>query len=83
MSGDRISQFDLLNPDGTVASSTSLSTEDLGVFGEVSAGLNYVRILDDGQVGPARQLNAGIRLDARVSDRIDAYNLTAQARLQF
>jgi hypothetical protein len=60
-----------------------LTTESLGTFGEVSFGLTYVKVLEDGQVGAARQINAGIRLDTRFSDRIDAYNLTAQARLQF
>ena len=83
MSDDRVSQFDLLDSSGTVVDSSTLVTESLGVFGEVSVGMNYVRILDDGQVGAARQLNAGVRLDARFSDRIGAYSLTAQARLQF
>jgi hypothetical protein len=82
-SGDRETVFDILNGAGATTGSVPLTTESLGTFGEVSFGLNYVKVLEDGQAGAARQLNAGIRLDTRFSDRIDAYNLTAQARLQF
>ena len=83
-SSDVDSTFDILDATGTtVTQSVPLSTENLDSFGEVSFGLNYVQILEEGQAGAARQLNAGIRFDTRFSDRIEAYNITAQARFQF
>ncbi|MDT0681947.1 hypothetical protein RM543_04555 [Roseicyclus sp. F158] len=59
-----------------------ISTEPLGNFGELSVGFSYVRILD-GQIGAAKQLNASVRADARFSDDVEGYGLTAQLRLQF
>jgi len=66
-----------------VGGSEAVLVENLGDYGEVSVGLNYVRILNKGQVGPARQLNGSIRLDGRLSDRLESVGLTAQVRLQF
>lgn len=57
--------------------------ENLGSYGEVSAGINYVRILNPGQVGNARQFNAAVRVDARSGDSVDSWGITAQMRLQF
>ena len=62
--------------------SQDLSTDPLGGFGELSVGLSYIKILD-GEVGAAKQFNASVRADARFSDDVEAFSITAQARLQF
>ena len=58
-------------------------SSNLGTYGELSVGVNYTRLLEPGDIGPARQLNASVRVDGRFSDDIESYGLTAQARLQF
>ena len=68
------------SPSGTVR---DLKISNVGSYGEVSAGLNYVRLLSPNDAGGARQLNAAIRVDARVGADIDSYALTGQLRLQF
>ncbi|MCC5983925.1 MAG: autotransporter-associated beta strand repeat-containing protein [Rhodobacteraceae bacterium] len=62
--------------------STELTTSNLGAFGEFSVGMSYVRLFTDG-AGPARQLNATLRGDARFSSRLESFGLTAQVRLNF
>jgi hypothetical protein len=62
--------------------SQDLTTDPLGGFGELSVGLSYIKILD-GEVGAAKQFNASVRADARFSDDVEAFSITAQARLQF
>ncbi len=66
----------------TEGTSSDVSSASLGAFGELSAGLSYVKILE-GQVGKAKQLNASIRADARLSSNVQALGVTAQVRLQF
>jgi fibronectin-binding autotransporter adhesin len=61
----------------------TVATENLGAYGEVSVGLNYVRIFDDGMAIPARQLDASIRADARFGGQLDSWGVTGQVRLQF
>ena len=61
----------------------SLTTENLGTYGEVSAGVNYVRILQPGEWGSVKQFNASVRGDVRYSDRLESWGVTAQARFQF
>lgn len=61
----------------------SISSSGLGFFGELSGGVSYVKILDEGQIGAAKQLNASVRADARFGDGLESYGLTAQVRLQF
>ncbi len=53
-----------------------------GSFGEVSAGLNYVKVLS-GSVGPAKQLTAGIRGDYKFNTALQGASLTGQVRLQY
>ncbi len=77
-SGERTADYRLFGDPEVV----STSTAGLGPFGELSAGLSYVKILD-GQIGAARQFNASIRADARFSGTVKAVGLTAQVRLQF
>jgi hypothetical protein len=59
-----------------------LETQNLGMFGELSAGINFVNVLDDSNGGP-KQFNASIRADAKFSDRVHGFGVTAQARAQF
>ncbi|MFN3971758.1 MAG: beta strand repeat-containing protein, partial [Gemmobacter sp.] len=63
--------------------STTITSENLGGFGELSLGLNYIKVLENGPAG-ARQLNTNLRLDTRFGKNIsDSYSLTAQVRLSF
>ena len=61
----------------------SLETENLGTYGELSAGVNYVRILQPGEWGAVKQFNASVRGDIRYSDQLESWGVTAQARFQF
>ena len=62
--------------------SQRLSSENIGTFGEVSLGLDTIKLFDGG-FGPVKQLNANIRGDAKFSDRVETYSLTGQIRLNF
>jgi len=64
-------------------STTQSSSEPLGTYGELSLGLNYVKVLQNGGSGAARQFNTSVRLDLRHGEDVDSAALTAQARLQF
>ena len=60
-----------------------ITTQSIGGFGELSMGVNYVRILEDGAVG-AKQLNANVRLDTRFGSNVkNSSSITAQVRLSF
>ena len=72
----------IFTPDDGTGDRT-LTTGNLGTYGELSAGLNYVRILQPGEFGAVRQFNAAVRADVRYSDQLESWGLTAQARLQF
>jgi outer membrane autotransporter protein len=61
----------------------TLRSENLGAYGEISAGVNFVKILDPGQVGASKQFNASIRGDVRLSPTVKSWGITAQLRLQF
>ncbi len=66
------------------ADTLPVDVTSIGGFGEVSIGLNYVKILDPGTFGPAKQFNASIRADARLGANVSsAYSVTAQVRLSF
>jgi len=60
-----------------------LSTGNLGTFGELSIGLGHVQVLEAQTARAAKQLDASIRADARFSDRVQAFGLTAQVRFKF
>lgn len=64
-------------------SETPFTIDELGDYAEVSAGVNFTRILDDQSFGAARQLNASLRLDARNGDNVDSWGFTGQIRFQF
>jgi fibronectin-binding autotransporter adhesin len=53
-----------------------------GSFTELSAGLNYVKVLDKNS-GGLKQVTAAIRGDLRFNDQFTGEALTAQLRLQF
>lgn len=63
--------------------SRSLETENLGSYAELSAGLNYIRILPLDAPGGAKQLSASLRGDLRSSDQLDSWGVTGQFRIQF
>ncbi|MFN4158032.1 MAG: beta strand repeat-containing protein, partial [Gemmobacter sp.] len=72
------------NPDLSISASTeNIKSDNLGGFGELSLGWNYIKVLENGPAG-ARQLNTNLRLDTRFGKNIsDSYSLTAQVRLSF
>lgn len=77
--GDRTATLTTATP----ATTTRITSTDIGAFGELSLGWNYVRVLDNGP-GGARQLNASVRADARRGSNISrSVSLTAQVRLSF
>lgn len=79
--GDRGALFDI---DGDGVDPQNVSVASIGGFGELSLGVNYVKVLDAGTAAGAKQLNASIRGDVRVGENVrDAYSLTAQVRLSF
>jgi hypothetical protein len=61
---------------------TSLSTSEVGDFGEISAGGSIVRIIGKGP-GGVRQVNYSVRVDARYGDDLDGVGVTGQIRYQF
>ena len=81
MGGDRGALFDI---DGDGLDPEEVSVASIGGFGELSLGLNYVKVLDAGSAAGAKQLNASIRGDVRIGQNVtDAYSVTAQVRLSF
>jgi len=60
--------------------SRTISLSNLGRYNEISAGLNFVRTLDQSK---ARQMNANIRLDSRFANGLTSMGVAVQVRLQF
>ena len=61
----------------------TITSSNLGAFGELSVGMNYVSVLNGGSAS-ASQFNASVRVDTRFGDDIDdSYGLTGQLRLTF
>ncbi|MDN5787818.1 beta strand repeat-containing protein, partial [Pseudorhodobacter sp.] len=76
--GDRKSVFT-----DRLGGTQNITTKNIGGFGELSMGVNYVRILDNGP-GGAKQLNANLRLDGRFGKNVKgSTSITAQVRLSF
>ena len=71
------------NPGDPVQDPRSIQTENLGAYAELSAGLNYIRILPLDAPGGAKQFSASLRGDLRSSDQLDSWGVTGQLRLQF
>ncbi|WP_407493019.1 hypothetical protein [Pseudooceanicola sp. MF1-13] len=59
-----------------------LTSKTLGDYGEIGLGMNYSKVLS-GSGSNARRLNAGIRADVRVSNKVDSWGVTAQVRIEF
>jgi hypothetical protein len=79
---DAHSRFTYPNPSGGTVSQI-VDTQNLGTYGEISVGTGYLKVLDNGFFGPAKQLSASIRGDLRFGERVFAGGVTAQMRLQF
>ncbi|WP_139221650.1 hypothetical protein [Paracoccus halophilus] len=58
-----------------------LESENLGSYGEISIGANWIKVL--GPKSRGRQLSAGARIDARYGDRLDSVGVSGQLRWQF
>lgn len=77
-SGSRDSTFS--TSDGLATE--SLTTDELGDFGELSVGGSYVRVLSD-TPGQVRQVNYSVRADYRFGEDVSGAGITGQMRLQF
>ena len=71
------------NPGDPVQEARSIKTENLGAYAELSAGLNYIRILPLDAPGGAKQFSASLRGDLRSSDQLESWGVTGQLRIQF
>jgi hypothetical protein len=66
--------------------SREIANQNLGTFGELSVGADYLRVFGGdgtGAGGPLKQLNANIRADFKFSNRVLAAGVNAQLRLQY
>jgi fibronectin-binding autotransporter adhesin len=80
LADDRTARFVPNDPAGITE---NITLDNLGGFGELSLGWNYVKILENGLAG-ARQLNTSLRVDSRFGANVsESYSLTAQVRLTF
>ncbi|WP_323718668.1 hypothetical protein [Paracoccus aminovorans] len=59
----------------------TLTTENLGAYGEVSVGANWIKVL--GPKARGRQISTGARIDARFGDQLDSVGVSGQFRWQF
>ncbi|WP_420857734.1 beta strand repeat-containing protein [Marivivens marinus] len=70
--------------DSSDTETDTISSPNLGQYGEISFGVNYTRLLDGtGSMPNARQLNASVRVDGRFSETLESWGVTGQVRLQF
>jgi len=76
---DPLSSFD----PGDGSGLRTVRTQNLGSYTELSVGVNYIKILDVKNPLNVKQLSASARADARVSDQLESWGLTAQVRFQF
>ncbi|RJE87908.1 hypothetical protein [Paracoccus onubensis] len=60
-----------------------LTSDNLGTYGELSVGANYIKVLQPGPGLRPRQLSASARIDARSGDGLESVGVTGQIRLQF
>ena len=58
-----------------------LESDNLGAYGEVSIGANWIKVL--GPKSRGRQISAGARIDARYGDQLDSVGVSGQFRWQF
>ncbi|WP_411840235.1 hypothetical protein [Paracoccus sp. ME4] len=58
-----------------------LVSDNLGTYGEVSLGANYIKVLPEGSW--ARQFSTSTRIDVRYGESLDSVGVTGQVRWQF
>lgn len=58
-----------------------LVSDNLGTYGEVSLGANYIKVLPEGSW--ARQFSTSTRVDVRYGESLDSVGVTGQVRWQF
>ncbi|RCW87053.1 hypothetical protein [Paracoccus lutimaris] len=58
-----------------------LESDNLGAYGEISIGANWIKVL--GPKSRGRQISAGARIDARFGDQLDSIGVSGQFRWQF
>lgn len=58
-----------------------LESDNLGAWGEISIGANWIKVL--GPKSRGRQISAGARVDARFGDQLDSVGVSGQFRWQF
>lgn len=60
-----------------------MTSDNLKSYTELSVGANYVKVLNPGQAGGARQFSTSARIDGRFGSNIDSVGVTGQIRWQF
>ena len=58
-----------------------LESDNLGAYGEISLGANWIKVI--GPLWRGRQISAGARIDARFGDQLDSVGVSGQFRWQF
>lgn len=66
---------------GDADDSQRLVSDNLGAYGEISVGANYIKVLS--ATGRGRQFSTSARIDARYGDGLDSVGVTGQLRWQF
>ncbi len=77
------SVYTVYDADGSINRQDNLSSDNLGAYQELSVGVNYIKVLNPGAAGAARQFNASVRADGRFGESLDSIGVTAQVRWQF
>ena len=67
--------------DAATGATRTIVSERIKTFGEISVGLGYLKLFEEGGVG--RQLDASIRGDFKFGSKLEAAGINAQLRLQF
>ncbi len=60
-----------------------MTSDNLKSYTELSVGANYVKVLNPGHAGGARQFSTSARIDGRFGKNIDSVGVTGQIRWQF
>ena len=58
-----------------------MESDNLGTYGEISLGANYIKVLDEG--GRGRQFSTSARIDTRFGEGLDSVGVSGQVRWQF
>lgn len=67
--------------EGSAFEEQRLVSDNLGTYGELSLGANYIKVLPEGSW--ARQFSTSSRLDIRYGESLDSVGVTGQVRWQF